>query len=146
MESCPFDELPAPPLPLRDSVTSRDAPQPTEAIEYTTPDRLAWANAKRFPCRASEHPRRGDWGPEWTIAEYGIPCGGQVIYSADCSDPLHRDESGQDWRHFVDLDRARWKGWSTAWRPLEFTTEILIPIRNGDGHANPESTPPPRAA
>lgn len=72
VESCPFDDLPAAPVPLLASSPSREAPQSLAEIEYTT---------------------------------------------------LDRDETGQPWRHFVDLDHGEWKPWQGPWRSLVFTTE-----------------------
>ena len=126
VESCPFDELPAisPPLPLSLSPTL-----PLAIIEYTTPDRLAMFHAKRFPHQSSEHPRRGEWGPEWLIAENGIAVGERVLFNADCA--LQRDETGKEWRQFVDLDRGEFCDWSGDWRPLKITTEAR---RHGEPH------------
>lgn len=59
---------------------------------------------------SAEHPRRGDWGPEWSIALYGIPSGGRTIFCARLND--------NEWRQFVDLDRGEWRNWNGPWTPL----------------------------
>lgn len=82
-------------------------------------DRIA-ANADSPSGLSSEHPRRGEWGPDWQIAEYGFQAGGRVIFSADCQS--RSDESGKRWRQFVDLDRGEFRDWKGEWLPVDVTT------------------------
>ena len=121
-DAFPFDLLPAaPPGP------PREAPLPLPVTEYARPERMEFHNAKRFPHQAGEHARRGDWGPEWQIAEVGVESGGRVIFNADNS--TRRDDSGKQWRQFVDLDCGEFCDWSGPWQAMENTTETR---RHGD--------------
>ena len=61
---------------------------------------------------SSEHPRRAEWGPEWSINLYGIPSGDRVIFSASIN------PGPPEWKQFVDLDRGEWCHWGGPWTPL----------------------------